>query len=597
MEDKQTYVRREIDKILQQWSARTSEIGAVAFLSLSVLDFYSVPEHAVRFLGYRIVVAAFLAAIAIAVRRARRRAVIHLLIFLGVLASAVALEAMIMNFGGHHSPYLIGLILLAVLVAGLIPSGTVFAALNAGAIFAVYLVPILAWDTIAEPAFFSVNCALFLCVLVAGVMIRWFHRRDSVAEISTRFDLMQSRERLELEVARSARTATELRESQELLSSITAAAMDAIVMTDPEGMIRYWNPAAKVVFGYATEEALGRNLFTLLIAPEKAEALQADYHAWQTTGTSSLMDRRFVSRGLRKSGESFPMEIAISAVTRADRLWACALLTDITERERNEERLSLFAAAVEAAAEGIFILDLEGRIVYCNTAAGEQFGCNAAELLGRDSSRLYRDPAIFTDTMLPSLQRIGRWSGEVSAVGRGDQATQLWLAASLVRDATGAPVSIVGLTRDLADQKKLEAEHVRAQKLESVGVLAGGLAHDFNNLLTIILGNLDLARLFAGSNPDAAEALDHASEAAMRAGDLTRQLITFSKGGQPVKRVGSMARLLRETVLFAASGSNLACELEIAENLPPVAFNEGQMRQVINNFVQNAREAMPGGGR
>ena len=137
---------------------------------------------------------------------------------------------------------------------------------------------------------------------------------------------------------------------------------------------------------------------------------------------------------------------------------------------------------------------------------------------------------------------------------------------------------------------------MRTQKLESVGVLAGGLAHDFNNLLTIILGNLDLARLFAGSNPDAAEALDHASEAALRAGDLTRQLITFSKGGQPVKRVGSIARMLRETVLFAASGSNLACELAIAENLPPVDFDEGQMRQVIHNFVQNAREAMPGGG-
>ena len=101
---------------------------------------------------------------------------------------------------------------------------------------------------------------------------------------------------------------------------------------------------------------------------------------------------------------------------------------------------------------------------------------------------------------------------------------------------------MVGLTRDLADQKKLEAERVRSQKLESVGVLAGGLAHDFNNLLTIILGNLDLARLFAGSNPDAAEALDHASEAALRAGDLTRQLITFSKGGQPVKRAGNIAR-------------------------------------------------------
>jgi PAS domain S-box-containing protein len=596
MDDKQAYLRREIDRILQQWSARTAAIGACVFLCLSVLDFYSVPEHAARFLGYRVVVTAFLAAVAVAVRRVQQRAVIHLMIFLGVLAPAVALEAMILDFGGHHSPYMIGLILVAVLAAGLIPSGALFAALNAGAIFVVYLVPILLWDHVTDPEFFAVRSALFFCVLAAGVLVRWFHQRHLVGQISLQHDLIQNRERLELEIAQRAQSNTELRESREMLTSVTAAVMDAIVMTDPEGIIRYWNPAATSIFGYTVGEAVGHNALTSLIAPEQAGTLQADYRAWQATGTSSLLNRRFVSRGLRKNGASFPMEIAIAAVTRADRLWACALLTDITERERNEERLSLFAAAVEAAAEGIFILDLEGRIVYCNTAAGEQFGCNAAELIGRDGSRLYRDPAIFTATILPTLRHSGRWSGEVSGVGRGDRATQLWLAASLVRDAKGAPVSIVGLTRDLADQKKLEAEHVRTQMLESVGVLAGGLAHDFNNLLTIILGNLDLARLFAGSNPDAAEALDHASVAAMRAGDLTRQLITFSKGGQPVKRVGSLGRMLRETVVFAASGSNIACEFEVAEHLPPVDFDEGQMRQVIYNFVQNAREAMPGGG-
>ena len=204
---------------------------------------------------------------------------------------------------------------------------------------------------------------------------------------------------------------------------------------------------------------------------------------------------------------------------------------------------------------------------------------------------------MFDSAILPALQRSGRWAGRgPRASTRDGKPIQLWLTASLVRDAEGRPIAMVGLTRDLADQKKLEDEHVRTQKLESIGVLAGGLAHDFNNLLTIILGNLDLARLFAGSNPDAAEALDHASEAALRAGDLTRQLITFSKGGQPVKRVGSIARMVRETVLFAAAGSSVACEFAIAENLPAVDFDEGQMRQVIHNFVQNAREAMPGGG-
>jgi PAS domain S-box-containing protein len=596
MEEKQAYIRREVDKILQEWSARTAFLGAGIFLCLSLLDFYCVPGHAVRFLGYRIAVAAVLCGTGIAVGRSRRRTVIHLLVFLSVLVSGIALEAMILEFGGHHSPYLIGLILLAVVVSGLIPSGAGFAALCLGALFVVYVVPILLWDTVTDPAFFTVNSTLFFCVLASGVLVRWFHQRHLVSQISLRHDLIRNRENLELEIAQRAHSDAELRESRELLSSITAAAMDGIVMIDHEGLIRYWNPAATTIFGYTVEEAVGRGPFTFLFAPEEASARLADYRAWQATGASSLVGRRVVSRGLRQNGEVFPMELALAAVPRGDQRWACALLTDVTERERNEERLSLFAAAVEAAAEGIFIVDLEGRIVYCNTAAGEQFGFGAAELVNRDCRQLHRDPAFVSNTIFPALHRDGRWAGEIFGVGRDGQATQLWLTASLVRDAKGSPVAIVGLTRDLADQKKLESEHVRTQKLESVGVLAGGLAHDFNNLLTIILGNLDLARLFAGSNPDAGEALDHAAEAALRAGDLTRQLITFSKGGQPVKRVGSIARLLRETVLFAASGSNLACELALAENLPAVDFDEGQMRQVIHNFVQNAREAMPGGG-
>jgi PAS domain S-box-containing protein len=474
VEDKQTYIRRETDRLLREWSARTAVLGAGIFLCLSLLDFFYVSDHAVRFLGYRIVVAAFLAATAAAMRRTQRRAVMHLLGFLGVLASVIALEAMILDFGGYHSPYLIGLILVAVVVAGLIPTGAGFAALSLGTIFVVYVVPIFLWDTVSDPAFFTVNTVLFFCVLASGVLVRWFHQKHLVSQISLRHDLIKSRENLEIEIAQ------------------------------------------------------------------------------------------------RKQSD--------------------------TERTSNEERLSLFAAAVEGAAEGISILDTQGRIVYCNTAAAGQLGRTPAEIIGQNIRQMYRDRALLETAVLPALLSTGRWSGEIHDFDRTGKPILLWLTASLVRNPEGRAIAMIGLTRDLADQKKLEDEHVRTQKIESVGVLAGGLAHDFNNLLTIILGNLDLARLFAGTNPDVAEALDHAAEAALRAGDLTRQLITFSKGGQPVKRVGSIARMLRETVLFAASGSNIACELAISENLPLVDFDEGQMRQVIHNFVQNAREAMPGGG-
>jgi PAS domain S-box-containing protein len=563
---------------------------------LSPLDFFSAPRHAVRFLGYRIVVAAILVASAVLIRRARRRATMHWLVFLGVLASAVALVALIMYFGGHQSPYLIGLVLVAVVVLGLVPAEVWFAALLAGTIFTVYLVPILLWDVLREPLHFAVTTALFAGVLATGVIIRWFHLRHLVQELSLRHDLTLSRERLEVEVARHTRTDAALRESRDFLTSITAAAMDAIVMIDPDGVIRFWNTAAESVFGYSAAEALGRGPFTFLMAPEAADAVLEDYRAWQATGATSLLGRRTVSRGLRKSGESFPLELAIAPVAREGRRWACALLTDVTERTRNEERLRLFAAAVEGAAEGFYLIDLEGRILYVNRAVEALSGVPPEEYIGKSVMSLHADPGIPARVIMPAVRRTGRWAGEIAGRARGGRPLTLWLTASLVRDDAGRPIAMVGITKDLSEQRRLDEDRVKSQKLESIGVLAGGLAHDFNNLLTIILGNIDLARVACRESVEAVEALDHAAEAALRAGDLTRQLITFSKGGQPVKRVGNIARSVRETVLFAATGSSVACEFDIPEDLPPVEFDEGQMRQVIHNLVQNAREAMPGGG-
>ncbi len=597
MEERPASIQPELDRIFREWSERAALLGAALFLALSPLDFYGAPALAWRFLAYRVAAAAALVASAAAIHRARTRTALHSIVFAAIVACAATLELMVLQFRGHHSPHLIGLILLALVVSGLIPSGARFSALVNGTIFAVYVVPILLWDTIDDREYFTINCVLFFFVLAAGVVVRWAHRRHLEREIALRHELTRSRERLETESAQHLRTGAALRESRDFLASITASAMNAIVMIDPQGAVRFWNPAAEAIFGYRAAEAVGRGPFTFLVAPEKAEGLLAEYRRWQETGASPLLGQRFVSLGRRKDGELFPLELAITAVPREGCLWACALLSDVTERERNEQRLSLLAAAVDGAAEGIYIVDLAGTVLSCNPAAARQSGRDASEVIGRSIHQMHTTPALLDGVILPAIQRSGSWAGEISGISRDGQPLALWLSASLVRDGAGRPTAMVGLTRDLTDQKRLEAEHVRTQKLESIGVLAGGLAHDFNNLLTIILGNLDLVRLFAAPSPDVTEALDHAAEAALRAGDLTRQLITFSKGGQPVKRAGNLVRTVRETVTFAAAGSSVACEFDLPEDLPRVDFDPGQIRQVVHNLVQNAREAMPGGGK
>jgi signal transduction histidine kinase/CheY-like chemotaxis protein len=163
-------------------------------------------------------------------------------------------------------------------------------------------------------------------------------------------------------------------------------------------------------------------------------------------------------------------------------------------------------------------------------------------------------------------------------------------------DSNGALQGYSGIARDVTERKKIEEELLRAQKLESLGVLAGGIAHDFNNLLTAILGNISLVKLYGNPEGKEYKRLTEAEKASLRARDLTQQLLTFSKGGAPVKKVTFIKELIRESASFAQRGSNVKCEFSIAENLWPLEVDEGQISQVINNLVINAQQAMPQGG-
>jgi signal transduction histidine kinase len=137
---------------------------------------------------------------------------------------------------------------------------------------------------------------------------------------------------------------------------------------------------------------------------------------------------------------------------------------------------------------------------------------------------------------------------------------------------------------------------IKAQKLDSIGTLAGGLAHDYNNLLSVIMGNVDLAKLLITKNDQAYAVLTKAEQAILKARDLTQQLSTFSRGGYPLSKIIDIRECLTQSVRLALSGSNIRPEWNIAEDLPEVKVDENQIRLVIQNIVINAREAMPLGG-
>jgi two-component system cell cycle sensor histidine kinase/response regulator CckA len=165
-----------------------------------------------------------------------------------------------------------------------------------------------------------------------------------------------------------------------------------------------------------------------------------------------------------------------------------------------------------------------------------------------------------------------------------------------IRDREGMIIGVVLVFRDITAQQRTEEELLKMEKLKSLGVLAGGIAHDFNNFLTGIIGNLSLAKLDVQPGNPVSRALSEMEKAAVRAKDLTQQLLTFSKGGEPVKRITRIADLVQESAQFALHGSNVRCRFELDGDLLPADVDEGQIAQVVHNLILNADQAMPDGG-
>lgn len=169
------------------------------------------------------------------------------------------------------------------------------------------------------------------------------------------------------------------------------------------------------------------------------------------------------------------------------------------------------------------------------------------------------------------------------------------LISSRLISLKGVP-HLLSVTRDITELKNFENEKLKLEKLESLGVLAGGIAHDFNNILTGIMGNISFAKIFLDTTHKSNKPLANAEKAAVRAGELAHQLLTFARGGEPIKRVVSPKHLVDEALSFVLRGSNVKGIVDIPDSIHAIEVDEGQMTQVIHNIIINATQAMPAGG-
>jgi two-component system cell cycle sensor histidine kinase/response regulator CckA len=264
--------------------------------------------------------------------------------------------------------------------------------------------------------------------------------------------------------------------------------------------------------------------------------------------------------------------------------------------ERNQARAALLESArtmtniLEKTTDGFLAVDSEWKLTYVNAAAEAMVGRKRHELLG---GVLWEKFPEFAGCLFQAnLENV---MAEKAAVEfeASDPSGKTWYDVHAYRSNGGVSVFF----RDISERKKSETERLTTSKLESLGTLAGGIAHDLNNILTVISGNIGLAQLEAPVDSGSLLGfLSKAGQAAQHAAHLSSQLLTFSKGGAPLKKVVSMGELLEHSAEFSLYGSNLRADFDIAVDLWKAEVDAGQIEQVVNALILNAREAMPQGG-
>ncbi|HDD35651.1 MAG TPA: PAS domain S-box protein, partial [Candidatus Desulfofervidus auxilii] len=277
------------------------------------------------------------------------------------------------------------------------------------------------------------------------------------------------------------------------------------------------------------------------------------------------------------------------------------------EHKRMEERLlaekERLIITLRSIGDGVIVTDNNGKIILMNQKAEELTGWVQDEAKGRPLEEVFYivNEKTYKRCKNP-FERVIKTDGIVGLANDtiliAKDGTQRVITDSGVpiRDKLGGIVGVVVVFRDITEKRKMKEELAKADKLESLSVLASGIAHDFNNILTAVLGNIALAKMAARPIDEVIKRLEKAEKACFRGRKLTQQLLTFARGGEPVKKIVSIADLVKESANLALSGSNVKIKFFIKKDLWPVEVDEGQMSQVIHNMIINAEQAMPKGG-
>ena len=403
-------------------------------------------------------------------------------------------------------------------------------------------------------------------------------------------------EELEQKVRQLEKENTALRKSTErlkLLSSITENMSDSVLATNANFKITYLNKKAEELFGYRLDELLGQTP-DIFNAEPTADEIQS--RLYETVSSGNVYLGEYLNK--RKNGTKFLCEFKVFPLfaDNGEISTYVGIQRDITERKKAEEALRLYIMSLDQIEDRVIIADLDWHIMYANNAACKLINKTADELFGQHATIFGKESTtgISQKEIIRQTLEKGSWRGEVTSISLDGSARIMYLRTLAVKDKKGQIVALCGVSTDITERNQMQEQLQQSQKMDTIGTLAGGIAHEFNNILGGIFGFLDIAREDVPVNSPVQESLDEIHRLGMRARNVVKQILAFSRKDHQKKRPIQLSLVLKEELKMLRA--TIPATIEIRHHLDascgPIMGDPMQIQQVIMNLCVNAKDAM-----